>query len=148
MKTKRILWGVASVVLVAVVCGVVWWCAFHRIPSSLSSFPGREGFLQHLDAEAARGATWTQHPVQVALALTRFGCSDPFENPASIRVAQAGPSRAVVMIHEWGCHDDSTAETYSVIRLRRDEAATWRPTAYAGCRKGRGHWGWTTEPTH
>ncbi len=146
MRTKRTLWVVAALALVTAVCAMTWWGIFHRLPSTLASFPIHGQFVQHLETGAAEGAPWTRHPAQVALALTHFGWSDSFENPVSVCVEQVTPSRAQVVIHEWECKDDSITETYAAIRLERDETGAWRPTDYAGCWKGRGHLGWTTQP--
>ena len=96
----------------------------------------------------ARGAAWVASPADSAFEYLYWWpqIDRPNRSKHDISVSYRSPEEAVVTIIDNDTRDDSISRTCDRLTLHR-ENGLWIPVRHQAAWQGRGHFGWTTEPT-
>lgn len=140
---KRSSWFIFSILFVTI-AGVIIKLT---IPLSFKEFPIRAEALNHAEKlQVGRAA----NPSDVAVSYHYFNTDYQDEKyPDWVEVSEThiNENTVRVTIYDPRCQDDSV--DCSIVRyyLQRGAAGLWRPIKAEFAQKGRGRFGWTTEPT-
>lgn len=115
-------------------------------PFSYAEQPLNPDALQHV---AKLQSKTEVTPENVALQYLYFGSDYESAVPARIKVASSVLDRDTtrVRVYDPNCQDDSVHSSIHRIYLRRNALRVWEPFKVDFSHRGRGRFGWTTEPT-
>jgi len=132
-------------VLILFVGALALFAAKLTIPFNYAETPVDPGALSHVIALQAKGE---QSPEKVAMNFLFFH-GDYHGAPEWIQVSsmKIDENTLRVKVYNPRCEDDSIARSIQRVYLRRDESQRWIPVRQEWSHKGRGRFGWTTEPT-
>ncbi len=115
-------------------------------PRSYALAPLNERSMNHI-ASLQEGASLTAR--DCAAAYLFFHTDYEKKIPARIEISSKTQTDGAVRVNfrDDGVEDDSTSNSIDRIYLRQDMRGHWVVERHEWSHKGRGHWGWTTEPT-
>ena len=100
-------------------------------------------FVSRLQADGERD------PEVIAVRYLFYGTDHQSKVPERIRLSSRRISSDTirVRIYDPSCGDDSVYSSIDRVYLRHEISGGWTPTRVEWSHKGRGRFGWTTEPT-
>ncbi|RYD73751.1 MAG: hypothetical protein EOP84_21060 [Verrucomicrobiaceae bacterium] len=133
-------------VLILVVGALAVVAAKLTIPFSYSEAQVDSVAVSHVIALQAKGE---QDPEKVATHFLFFHGDYHGAPPDWIQVSskEIDENTLRVKVYNPRCEDDSISRSIQRVYLRRDESQRWIPVRQEWSHKGRGRFGWTTEPT-
>lgn len=116
------------------------------IPFHYAEIPLDPEAVSHVISLQAKGG---QTPDRVATHYLFFRGDYHDAPPKWIEVTskQIDENTVRVKVFDPRCEDDSISHSIQRVYLRRDESQRWTPVRQEWSHKGRGKFGWTTEPT-
>jgi hypothetical protein len=143
MRSKKVLLTLALMLLIASGLGLYLFGG----PNHFVEVPLPQQSLAHLRSTAGN-ASWRALPSDTAFEYLYWWpqIDRPNRNKMEVAVAYRSASEVVVTIIDNDTQDDSVFRTCDRITMHL-EGDIWLPARHQRAQQGRGHIGWTTEPT-
>jgi hypothetical protein len=116
------------------------------IPLSYADAPIRQEAVSYIASLQGRGE---RDPKVIATRYLYFGSDYQEAQPDRIEVSATELNRdeVRVRIFDPSCEDDSVSSSIHRVYLRRMGSGSWMPVRVDWSHRGRGGFGWTTQPT-
>ena len=143
MKTRTTIISIIAVVVTGVAAFIY---AKLTIPFHYAERPIDSNAVAHVISLQAKGE---QDPEKIAAHYLYFHGDYHYAQPKWIQVTSktVGENTVRVKIFNPRCEDDSVSSSIHRVYLRQDQSQHWVPVRQEWSHKGRGRFGWTTEPT-
>lgn len=116
------------------------------VPLSYADAPIRQEAVSYVASLQERGE---QDPKVIATRYLYFGGDYQDALPGRIEVSATEVDRETVRVRVFdpSCEDDSISSSIHRVYLRRQDSGRWMPVRVDWSHRGRGRFGWTTQPT-
>jgi hypothetical protein len=146
LQTLQMKRRIIATLLVVTIVVVALLVAKLTIPLSYADVPIRQEAVSYIVLLQERGE---RDPKVIATRYFYFGSDYQKAQPDRIEVSAKDLKRneVRVRIFDPSCDDDSVSSSIHRVYLRRMDSGFWMPVRVDWSHRGRGRFGWTTQPT-